>query len=109
LRFLGCVVAAYLFLDPTAASALAPAVPTQSAAADAVPAAMPEGGPPSVPTPADERCQDGGVSRAASRGTLPDTGGGRSLPPLYAAAGLLVAGLAFRVVAARLRRRETTL
>jgi hypothetical protein len=38
---------------------------------------------------------------------MPDTGAGRSLPPLVAAAGLLLGGLAFRAAASRLRRRES--
>lgn len=106
LRLAALVAAAYLFLEASAGAATDPAgvggaMSYRAAAAATVAAAAP--GPDTdcgtaTPPP-------GAVSRAAARGTLPNTGGG-SPGALLAAAGLLISGLLLRAASRRLRRGE---
>ena len=102
LRLAAFVAAAYLVLEPTAGAAAWPVGDGGAALRRPVAVAMaPTSDRDCVTAPPPARA----VSRAAARGTLPDTGGG-SQNTFIAAAGLLVGGLLLRTAAGRLRRRD---
>jgi len=104
LRLAALVAAAYLFLEPTAGAVTGPTSESGASLYRAVATAA-------APVP-DTGCgtatpPPGTVSRAAARGTLPNTGGESPGTLLAAAAGLLISGLLLRVASRRLRRGET--